>query len=324
MKKLKKLKTNSNSFKTAMKTLLGILILLQTTSAFGQNIYVKTFGDSSSTPIIYLHGGPGYNCSIFEITTAQKLADNGYYVVAYDRRGEGRSGEIAEFTFEQTHSDLVGIMDSLHIKSANLIGHSFGGMVAIKFAEKHQARVQSIILVGAPVSLQESFKTIITSCEKIYEDSNNETNLSYIKMLKAMDSNSIEYSTYCFMHAMQNGFYSPKKPTEEAQSIYELFKTDSTLINNAAKMGYKQPQGFWKNEAYTTMDLSMNIETLKKKKVKIYGMYGKEDGLYSPKQIDDLKSILGKENIYYIKNCSHSVFIDQQKIFIDGLNKWIK
>jgi len=324
MKKFRKLKKRFNNFTKVFHLFIVLAALFQMSSAFGQSIYIKTFGDTSSIPIIYLHGGPGYNCSIFEVTTAQKLAEEGYYVVVYDRRGEGRSGELAEFTFEQTSSDLVGIMDSLHIGSANLIGHSFGGMAAIKFAEKHQTRVQSIILVGAPVSLQESFKTIINTCEKIYEDSNNEANLSYIKMLKAMDSTSVEYSSYCFMHAMQNGFYSPKKPTKEAQSIYELFKTDSTLINNAAKMGYKQPQGFWKNEAYTTMDLSMNIEILKKKKFKIYGMYGKEDGLYSPKQIDDLKSILGKENIFYIKNCSHSVFIDQQKIFIDGLNKWIK
>ena len=130
-----------------------LAVLFQISSAFGQGIYVKTFGDTSSIPIIYLHGGPGYNCSTFEVTTAQKLADEGYYVVVYDRRGEGRSGEIAEYTFEQTHSDLVEIMDSLNLNSANLIGHSFGGMVAITFAEKHKSRIQSVVLVGAPVSL---------------------------------------------------------------------------------------------------------------------------------------------------------------------------
>ena len=128
------------------------MVFCHMSSAFGQDIYVRTFGDTSSIPIIYLHGGPGYNCSSFEVTSAQKLSNQGYYVVVYDRRCEGRSVEEAEFTFEQTHSDLLKIMDSLKIKSTNLIGHSFGGMVAITFAEKHKDRVQSIVLVGAPVS----------------------------------------------------------------------------------------------------------------------------------------------------------------------------
>ena len=174
------------------------------------------------------------------------------------------------------------------------------------------------------VSLQESFKTIIDSSEKIYEESKNETNLSYIKMLKAMDSASVAYSSYCFMHAMQNGFYTPENPTTEAQRIYKLFKSDPILIEHASKMGYKQPQGFWKNEAYTTMDLSKNITDLIKDEINILGIYGKEDGLYSSQQIADLKEMLGDKNVLYLDDCSHSVYIDQQKLFIAGLNKWIK
>lgn len=309
---------------TKMHGLFVLAIALHLLSySFGQEIYVRTFGEPTATPIIFLHGGPGYNCSTFEVTTAQKLADEGYFVVAYDRRGEGRSGEKADFTFAQTHSDLLGIMDSLQLKSAHLMGHSFGGMVAVTFAEKHKDRVQSILLVGAPVSLQESFKTIINSCEKLYTDANDGVNLAYLDMLKKMDVTSVEYSSYCFMHAMQNGFYSPKKPTAEALEIYKLFKTDATLKANASKMGYKQPQGFWKNEAYTTMNLSENIRTLKKSGLPIYGLYGKEDGLYSKEQVADLTTILGAENALYFDNCSHSVYIDQQTQFIEGLNNWL-
>ncbi len=299
-------------------------MFFQLSFTFGQNIYIKAFGDTSSTPIIFLHGGPGYNSSTFEITTAQKLADEGYYVVVYDRRGEGRSGNNAKYNFDQTHSDLIRIIDSLNIDSANLIGHSFGGIIAVTFAEKYSTRVNSIVFVGAPVSLQESFKTIIDSCEKIYTDSNDLTNLSYIKMLKLMDTSSIMYSSYCFMHAMQNGFYSTKSPSQDAQKIYSLFKSDSVLIKNASKMGYTQPQVFLKNEAYTTLDLSMNILNLIDNGVKITGMYGKEDGLFSTKQINDLKKMIGDENILYFDNCSHSVFIDQQKLFIEGINKLTK
>lgn len=318
------LKTVFTYFIKEVYLILTLAVLLQLPSAIGQNIYLRTFGDSSSIPIIFLHGGPGYNCSSFEITTAQKLADEGYYVVVYDRRGEGRSGEMAAYTFEQTHSDLLGIMDSLHLGSANFLGHSFGGMVAVTFAEKYKERVQSVVLVSAPVSLQQSFKTIIHSCENIYTESNHSTNLSYIKMLKEMDPTSIQYSSYCFLHAMQNGFYSPKKPTPEAMDIYSLFRTDSTLLQYASKMGYTQPQGFWKNEGYTSLDLTRNIISLKENGTPIYGIYGKEDGLYSIEQVDQLTTMLGEEHVLYVDNCSHSVFIDQQDVFILGLNDWLR
>lgn len=258
------------------------------------------------------------------MTTAQKLADEGYYVVVYDRRGEGRSGESADYTFEQTHADLLEIIDSLKLASVNLMGHSFGGMVAITFAEKHTDRVQSLILVSAPVSLQESFKTIIRSCEIIYTESNNATNLSYINMLKEMDPTSIQYSSYCFLHALQNGFYSPANPTPEAMEIYSLFRTDSTLLQYASKMGYTQPQGFWKNEGYTSIDLTENIKSMKTNGIPIFGIYGMEDGLYSADQVDQLRNMLGKDHILYLDNCSHSIFIDQQNSFILGLNNWLK
>lgn len=307
-----------------MNYLIFTIFVIISHVSCGQDIYVKTFGNKTSTPVIFLHGGPGYNSSTFEVTTAQELSNNGYYVVVYDRRGEGRSTDNANYTFEQTHTDLLSIIDSLKIDSTILIGHSFGGMVAVTFAEKYKERIQSIILVGAPISLQESFKTVIKSCEKIYMKNNDETNLSYIKMLKNMDSTSVQYSSYCFMHAMQNGFYSTNNPSEKAQELYRLFQSDSILIKHARDMGQKQPQKFWENESYTTIDLTPNINQLIRNGTEIYGVYGKEDGLYSSQQVENLKDILGAKNLKYLDNCSHSVFIDQQRKFIEYLNQWTK
>lgn len=72
------------------------------------------------------------------------------------------------------------------------------------------------------------------------------------------------------------------------------------------------------------MDLTENLITLKKSGLEIHGMYGTEDGLYSKEQINDLISILGNKRLLYLENCSHSVYIDQQAAFINGLNNWLK
>ncbi len=308
-----------------MRILLSFLLALAFPSLLvGQEIYIRTFGKPSDKPVIYLHGGPGYNCVNFEVTTAQKLADKGFFVIVYDRQGEGRSTAVnALFTFDDSFATLNKIYTDYNLKQATLIGHSFGGILATLFAEKYPDKIQSVVLAGAPVSLQETFKTIIKSSKAIYEKNNDQISLNYIKLLENMDPKSLEYSSYCFGNAMKNGFYSPKNPTAEAKAIYSLFGTDENLKKYAASMSYEGPQGFWKNESYTTLDLTANIRNLLTGKVKIYGIYGKEDGLFSSEQITALESQIGKENLLYLDNCSHNAFIDQQASFIDALIQWI-
>jgi len=305
------------------KIITSTIFVLATMFAYGQSIYTKTFGSSKDKPIIFLHGGPGYNCVNFEATTAQQLADKGFFVIVYDRRGEGRSKDAnAKFTFKETFDDLNSIYQKLSLKKATLIGHSFGGVVATLFAEANPKKVQSIILVGAPVSLQSTFKNILSKSKSIYQTKKDSVNLNYISMLENMDTASIEYSSYCFGHAMQNGFYTPKNPSAEAKNIYSKFRSDTLLTKYASQMSYEAPQGFWQNEKYTTIDLKKNLQSLQKQNINIYGLYGKDDGLYSAQQVTDLQNLIGSSNLKYFDNCSHNVFIDQQTQFIDAIKTW--
>lgn len=302
-------------------TILTIILFISLATDC-QSLYIKTFGSPDSHPIIFLHGGPGYNCANFESTTAKRLSENGFYVIVYDRRGEGRSPDAnASFTFKETNSDLESIYKQFNLKKASLIGHSFGGVVAVNFADTHIGLVKNIYLVGAPVSLQETFKTIINSSKKIYSEKKDSLNLKYIGILENMDKTTMEYASYCFGHAMANGFYTPKVQTPEAKQIYTNLKAD-TLFKYATKMTYPAPKGFWKNENYTSIDLTPQIKSLLSKDKHIYGLYGKEDGLYSSDQVTDLSKILGKTNVIYYENCSHNVFIDQQTSFIEKLKTW--
>ena len=308
-----------------MKILICIILaILSISYVNAQEIYSKAYGNPEDKSLIFLHGGPGYNCVNFEATTAQQLANKGFYVIVYDRRGEGRSKDPnAKFTFEETFNDLNAVYQKYGITKSSLIGHSFGGIVASLFAEKYPEKIQSVVLVGAPISLQETFKTIISTSKDIYTSKNDSINLKYISILEKMDTSSIQYSSYCFVHAMQNGFYTPKNISEKAKEIYAKFKTDTLLVKYSTQMTYQAPQGFWKNENYTMLDLTNNLKELKQKEIKIYALYGKDDGLFSEKQVTDIKSIIGDDHLKYFENCSHNVFIDQQDKFIKSLKKWI-
>lgn len=274
--------------------------------------------------IIFLHGGPGFNSINFEITTAPVLAEKGYFVIVYDRRGEGRSTDnSAQFTYQQTVEDLESLYTKYSIQTATLIGHSFGGIVATKFAKTHPNLVSSIIFAAAPIRMQSVFKNIIETARPYYEKKKDSMNLKYIAMLEKMDTNSIEYSSYCFSHAMQIGAYSPKKLLPHAVELYTTFRKD-TRSKKAFEMNITAPKGFWKNEQYTLEDLNEEVQNLKYYNIPMYGIYGIEDGLFSSLELEYIEELLGKHNFHRCENASHSVFMDTQMDFLITIDAWIK
>ena len=73
-----------------------------------------------------------------------------YHVTMFDLPGHGRSSESSRgYKPADMASDISQLMDSLGIDQAHLVGHSFGGAVAMKFAHLHGERVRSITLIDS-------------------------------------------------------------------------------------------------------------------------------------------------------------------------------
>jgi len=67
-----------------------------------------------------------------------------------DLRGHGgtsNSGRAADYTLEGLVADLAAAFDALELARADLLGHSLGGMVALRFALAHPGRVASLVLM---------------------------------------------------------------------------------------------------------------------------------------------------------------------------------
>ncbi|SEJ84931.1 proline iminopeptidase [Dyadobacter sp. SG02] len=289
----------------------------------GQSLYSKAFGKETDEPVLFLHGGPGSSSVYFEATTAQKLADEGFYVIIYDRRGEGRSRDsLARMNYEEFLDDVNRIYQKYHITGAHLIGFSFGGLVTTLFAEKYPDKVKSIILTSALVSQQASYNTILRSVQRIYRDQNDTASLATLSRISEMDTLSLAYRTEVFAHASKNGFFNLQNPDSEAQRIYATYKTD-TLIKSYVK-NERAVETLWKNEERKNIDVTPVLHKLARAGIPIYAIYGKQDGLYSSNQITRLRQITGKSRLIYLENCSHTVFIDQQAKFIGALKGWLK
>lgn len=284
-------------------------------------IYSKAYGDSKNPAVIYIHGGPRGNSTLFEGTTAEKLAERGFYVIVYDRRGEGRSIDTtATFTFDEAIDDLNNLYRDYGITKAHIMAHSFGGLVGTLFTQKNPEKVQSLILVGALFSQQETYDHILESTKKNYIAKKDSAMLSKILEIEKLPKNSAEYRKQCYEVASKNDYFKMPLPTKISSQLrenYENSEWGQTNIRND-----NAPLLSYKNEDRNNMDTTPILITIKKK-VPLYAVYGRQDGIFSAKQLKDMTKIVGDQNFKIIDNCSHYPFVDQQMEFINTIEKWL-
>ncbi|MEA9415491.1 alpha/beta hydrolase [Flavobacterium sp. PL02] len=307
-----------------MKITFLFSFLFLTFLANAQALYIKTYGNKTDTPIIFIHGGPSGNATLFEGTnTAEELSKRGFYVIAYDRRGEGRSTDPnATFTYNEAFKDLNAIYKTYNLKKATLLAHSFGGLVATLYSEKYPEKINSLILIGALFSQQKTYNHILDSVKKIYTKNNDLAMLDKVSHVEKLDKNSAEYRKGCFELAGENSFFKIPKPTTESKALYHQYEISDFYKTNIRNKN--APLLFYKNEKQNNIDTKPILQQLKKKGMPIYAIYGKQDGIFSASEIAALKNIVGKQNFISIENCSHYLFVDQQKEFLDSIYKWLK
>ncbi len=123
----------------------------------GASLYVKTMG--SGEPIVFVHGGPGLEHSYFLPHVADMAKTN--TLVFYDQRANGRSGigDTTAFTLDQFVEDLDAVRQHIKADKVHLLGHSWGGLIAMNYALKHQDKLHSLILMNtnaASAAVQEA------------------------------------------------------------------------------------------------------------------------------------------------------------------------
>jgi len=115
-------------------------------------IYYETHGNGEPLVII---SGCGTDSSTW-LAQAQDGLSSKYHVITFDNRGTGRSDKPdTPYTMRMMAADVAGLLDSIGIEAAHILGYSMGGVIAQEFALAYPARTLTLILscaypAGAP------------------------------------------------------------------------------------------------------------------------------------------------------------------------------
>jgi proline iminopeptidase len=119
----------------------------------GGKVWYRITGSGTGTPLLALHGGPGFPSDY--LTPLTKLADE-RPVILYDQLGGGKSDRPTDESLWRTErfvQELAAVREKLGLKEVHILGHSWGTMLATDYMLTKPTGVRSVILSSPAISI---------------------------------------------------------------------------------------------------------------------------------------------------------------------------
>jgi len=253
-------------------------------------LFYEKFG--SGSPIVVVHGGPGFDHQ-YLLPQMLELAKD-HEVIFYDQRGSGQSLETPVNTqyinIDRFTDDLDALRKQLDLKEFTLIGHSWGGYLAMNYAVTHPEYLSSLILLHtAPADYhgQLAFTHTLSKKAKALPEGTNDIFQS--GKVKTLDPIILEkdYRTFFSIY-----FYDPKDVKQLHINITNEFAENTVRINEEmSKTSWLRPQ----NNLFPKLR-KLNVPTLI--------VHGNQD-LIPMWTAKDIKDSIPHSEIIYLDHCGH-------------------
>lgn len=126
----------------------------ETVSADGTRIAYYVAGDlAAGTPLFVISGGPGSDHRYMRVGGSFDRLSADRPVIMFDQRGTSRSGAVTgEPKLSQWADDVEAVRVAVGKNTLHILGHSFGGIVAMNYAERYGDHLASIIFANSTAS----------------------------------------------------------------------------------------------------------------------------------------------------------------------------
>ena len=268
-------------------------------------LYYHEYGSKNSPAIIILTGGPGNHYNQLEemaITMSPK-----FRCILLEQRGTGKSiptpFDSTTINIKLVTFDLKTLMDGLNLKKSIVLGHSWGGMLAMNFAAENPEYVKHLILIapGPHKDTKNGFNVLYANRthtrsfeeEHRLELLNRLIGVNEADSLDIIESQKLSRRAYIYANPLPDSLF---------------LKVNAERNNITAKL------------LADDMDENYDVsKSLNNYKGKIDVISGRQDvvGFFSY----ELKLDFPKANLYWINQCGHFPMYEQPDEFYDILYK---
>jgi len=266
--------------------------------------YYKVFGKGE--PLLIINGGPGMNSNGFE-SMAKTLAETQETII-YDQRGTGNS-KLAELdsktiSMKIMADDIESLKKHLKIKKWNILGHSFGGMLASYYATIYPNSINKLVLSssgGIDLTLLKTENLIERNLTKVEKDSMNYWN---DKIAKGDTS-----------HEARLGRGRALAPAYVYDQKYVPIIAERLTQGNSKINGL-----LWDDMQKIKFDCKAKLKTFKNP---VLIIQGKQDVISN--QIGELANkTFPNSKLILLENCRHYGWLDAKEKYFTDVNSFLK
>jgi pimeloyl-ACP methyl ester carboxylesterase len=254
------------------------------------SLFVKVMGQGY--PLVLMHGGPG--ADLYTMMSFKPCADQ-FTLVFYDHRCNGRSkgAEVTTMTMENLTADADALRQALGFDKWAVLGHSFGGNVALEYALRYPQSLSHLLLVNtggdfrwarenAPeVLAKRGFSPDIVDLARRFLNGQIEPNEMFSSLMKLGKAYSPYLPPWQIPHMIIMGLQTKLQP--EA-----LIFGETQVLKNWTVMGRLG---------------EINVPTLV--------LAGREDFVYPPESQEELAAGIPNARLVYIERAGHNPHDEQ-------------
>jgi proline iminopeptidase len=277
----------------------------------GAIVYYATLG--TGPPVVLLHGGPGTTHEYF-LPYLLPLARH-HQLVLIDERGSGRSQQLedhAQYNLAMMANDIEAVRVALDLGKIDLLGHSFGGILAQAVAIQHPASIRRLILAATGSSAKR-----INADFKRIKDSADEKIRAQIEALEARGIIGADGAQLAEYRAL----------ADQAEAPYSYFIRPPAWDSARTPMGWDVLNQIWgaKSDFHIDGDLAGFdfTEALRKLTIPTLVIYGDHDMVTDATAQESHAALVGSA-LVKIPRSAHMMMVDQNAAFIDAVTRFLE
>jgi proline iminopeptidase len=292
----------------------GVKVITIETPKGKFKVWTKRVGNNPTTKVLLLNGGPGLTHEYFECFESF-LPKEGIEFIYYDQLTCGNSDNPKDsslFDLARYVEEVEQVRVALHLDNTNfyLLGHSWGGILAMQYALKYQANLKGLIISNMMASCPEYGKY----ANDVLAKQMDAAVLDTIRMLeKKGDVQNPKY-----MELLMPNFYA--KHILRLAEWPEPMQRSFNRVNNDLYVTMQGPSEFGIAGKLTNWDVSKELKTISVPTLVI----GATHDTMNPKYMEWMSKEITGATFLLCSNGGHMCMYDDQQTYMSGLLRFLK
>ncbi|MBM4169732.1 MAG: alpha/beta fold hydrolase [Ignavibacteria bacterium] len=294
----------------------GIQIIPIQTPKGEFKVWTKCFGNNARTKVLLLHGGPGATHEYWECMESF-FPEEGIEFIYYDQLGSAYSDQPKDndlWVTERFVDELEQVRTALGLNKDNffLLGHSWGGILAIEYALKYQNNLKGLIISNMMSSAPDYGRYADEVLSKQMDP-------AVLKQIRVMEAKG-DFGNPKYMELLMTHYYVQhilRLPIEQwPDPVVRAFNK----INQDVYVLMQGPSEFGIAGRLAEWDRSKDLPKITVPTLVVGAQYDTMD----PEHMKWMASQVEHGSYLYCSNGSHMCMYDDQETYMQGLIKFIK